>query len=227
MKLTEIHTQTHVSGDTRLGVVGGLKFILKHEAGDLPAGLTITSLRSACRNFADRLELIIRDGIEVRAFYMHLTQYNVVFFCAHNIKSGTIFLNTQHDSSILASNNSLSVVKMSNIYEVFDNSSPMKYREFTVREDSSYHSLDQVKDRGLQKYVTHDHIEQILKEAIDKINFLNSKDFYVKFAQVYSMSAQQGLIIKVKHDTKLIVIKTYLPHASNEIKSNCVMIKVN
>lgn len=225
MKLIELFEADMRQPDIRLGRVNGYMFFMRPDAGPLKNGLTIRNLEIACKDFGDKLSKISAHGIEIRSFYMHLKQYNTLLFCAHNVGKQTIHINRVQDPADLATNHALSVMEMNYLYEVFDNTDTY-YGEsgFRAWENINRHGMDQVGDRNLKNAVSREQIEQALDEAAEKVKYLDMMDFKVKYAQIYSKSAQQGLIVHVSHEKRALIIKTYLPHGKNEIKPNCVML---
>ena len=226
MKLIELFEAQRSKDGIRLGIVNGFKFILPDGASVLPANLSVSNLQAVCRNFADRLKLILSHNVEIFAFHMHLVQYNVVLYCVYNSNSRTVFINDVYGPERLEDETNLSVMVMDNLYEIFDNKFPHNYEDYKVREDIDNHSLEQVKDRGLQRYITREQVEDMMEETIDKVKYFKTLGFHVRFAQVYSESTRQGMICSVNTNLNRIIIKTYLPNNSNRAKSNVVLFHV-
>lgn len=226
MKLIELFEAQRSNDGLKLGIINGFKFILPDGASVLPANLSVSNLQAVCRNFADRLKLILSHNVEIFAFHIHLVQYNVVLYCAYNNNKSIVFINGVYGPERLEDETNLSVMVMDNLYEIFDNKFPHNYEDYKVREDMDNHSLEQVKDRGLQHYITREQVEEMMNAIIGKIKYFKTLGFHVRFAQVFSESARQGMICSVNTKLNRIIIKTYLPNNSNYARSNVVLFHV-
>lgn len=225
MKLIDLFET--VQSNEKLGIINGIKFIIPGGTEQLPSRISAHNLQIACRYFSDVLIKIKQRHIELHTFYWHLKHYNVVMYCSYNINTGSMFINQISDSSVIDKEPNLSVMEMDGLYEVFDTNEPVNYNGYRILDDMNLHGAERIEMHGLKNFITRAQVEQMMKEAVENIIFLKSLGFYTRFAQVYSESAQQAIIIKARRKDNLVVIKTYLPHTNNRIKPNVVMFRVS
>jgi hypothetical protein len=225
MKLSQIFEAPSQNNNVFIGSLEGTKIVLVSTAGKTPKKLSLGSLRLTCYDVIKKISAVSKFNVKLKSFIVNIKNYKTALVCRYAADENILFINEIIPSSSITDKTIFSVLKISNMYEVFDDGNPLKYRSYTINETP--HSFDRINDRNLKNIITREQVENILREAVTIIESLELLDFSVKHALIYSKSTKQSILLDVDHDTRVIDIATYFPNADSYVAHNLISITVD